>query len=283
MRSIILAVAVAACASHAPREAVTAAPVIAAERAFAARAGEVGWVTAFREYVAPDGQLAQPGRYANAPRQLAESEDDGNRSLFWWPAFAGIARSGDLGFTTGPVSFDEERTPRGHYFTVWRRQPDGSWKWIYDGGVGPISNPNLIAPDAADVPSLPAAAEGVGVAVGGLGPADQALMEISAWESLLHTAVDLRERLAEEVRIVRSQQAFASGPDALAAALPADHVDYDVAHTEASAAGDLVMVLGQARWNIRGAEARGLYARIWQFQEDGWRMVYDQLILPPPG
>ena len=52
--------------------------------------------------------------------------------LVWWPLWAGISRSGDLGFTTGPYTSDGK--PGGYYFTVWATQPDGSWKWLYDGG-----------------------------------------------------------------------------------------------------------------------------------------------------
>ena len=131
MRPFLFFAVLLASACATPREAaVTPDAIIAAERAFAARAGEINWVPAFREYVAPDGQTIGEHGYESAPQSLAETPDDGNHNLFWWPAFAGIARSGDIGFTTGPASFDEARTPRIYYFTIWRRQADGSWKWI---------------------------------------------------------------------------------------------------------------------------------------------------------
>lgn len=267
--SLLFLAGCAAQGASAPSPAV----VIAAERAFAARAGEIGWVPAFREYVAPDGQLAQAGGFVDAPSQLAESPDDGNRTLFWWPAFAGIARSGDLGFTTGPVSLDLARTPRGHYFTVWRRQGDGSWKWIYDGGVGPIANPGLIAPDASEVPTLAVEERGVGAL---------AAKQVRALEGELNGADSLRARLAPEAQVFRSRLPRGVGAD-MAAALtaPAEDVSYALERVEASAAGDMVMTLGRARWT--GGE--GLYARIWQYRSAGWAIVYDQLILPrpPPG
>lgn len=271
MRNLILAAALLAGCASAPAVPINADAVIAAERAFAARAGEVGWVQAFRENVAPDGQLGQPGGYANAPQTLAETPDDGGRNLFWWPAFAGIARSGDLGFTTGVVSVDEARTPRGHYFTVWRRQPDGAWKWIYDGGVGPIAEPNLIAPDAA-VPSLAISEQGAGSAA-------TAIAEVSA----LERAGALAGRLAPDAHVFRSRLARAVGAAAPAAmAVPRGDVTYTLARIEASAAGDLAMVLGEARWSADGGEASGLFGRIWHRRADGWRIVYDQLIQPRP-
>lgn len=276
MRNIIFSALVLTACATAPEEQADPASVIAAERAFAARAGEIAWIPAFREFVAPDGQLGNPTGFADAPQQLAESQDDGNRNLFWWPAFAGIARSGDMGFTTGPVSFDEARTPRGHYFTVWRKQPDGSWKWIYDGGVGPIANPTLIEPGAARVPSLAVSAAGVGSAA-------QAVADISSWESELTGAAGVRERLAADARVVRSREALATGADASAAlAVPAEQVRYEVLRTEASAAGDLVMVLGLAHWTADGRQLSGPYARMWQHQATGWQVVYDQTIVPRP-
>jgi ketosteroid isomerase-like protein len=265
MKRFLLAFALAACAS-APENAVTTAPVIAAERAFAARSGEVGWVVAFRENIAPDGEITQPGAvYANGPRSLAETPDDGNRTLFWWPAFAGISRSGDFGFTTGPVSFDEAHTPRGHYFTVWRRQPDGGWKWIYDGGVGPIANPAQIEIRAANVPSLP-------IATRGAASADAAETQIQALEQAGQFAY------AADARSYRTRAAPMAGE-------PTDvptGIVYDVHRVEASEAGDLAMVLGVARWPSEAGEARGLYARMWQLRPEGWRVVYDQLAPPPP-
>lgn len=267
MRQLLFALALCGCASSPAAPHPDAAPVIAAERAFAAHAGEVGWIPAFRAYATEDASFGQPG-YPNAQAQLAQTPDDGNRLLFWWPAFAGIASSGEFGFTTGPVSFDEARTPRGHYFTVWRRQADGSWKWIYDGGVGPIADANLIAPDAAEVAQL-SASKGVA------GSAEAAIGAVRALEERGVQAADF----AADAHVFRSRHPRVIGAGA---ETPAG-VAYGVTRVEASEAGDLVMVLGEARWpSADGGEASGLYARMWQHRAEGWRIVYDQLTLPRP-
>lgn len=269
MRAFLFAaLALAACASTARHETpLTVDAVIGAERAFAARAGEVGWVPAFREFTAPDGQIAQPTGYASAPQQLATTADDGNRNLFWWPAFAAISRSGDFGFTTGAVSFDEARTPRGHYFTVWRRQADGSWKWIYDGGVGPIAEPALIEPNAAVVPSA-------ATSTAGEQSAEAAIAAVTMHEG----AGDITGRLAPDARVFRTRQAMAVG---VAAADPPG-VTRRISRIEASAGGDMVMVLGEASWTADGQPVNTLYARMWQHRAEGWRVIYDQLVLPRP-
>jgi hypothetical protein len=261
MRALCLLQVLSACATAPEPEVVSdATPVIAAERAFATRAGEVGWVPAFREFVAPDGQLAQPTGYASAPAELAATEDDGNRNLFWWPGFAAISRSGDFGFTTGVVSFDEARTPRGHYFTVWRRQPDGSWKWIYDGGVGPIAEPGSLNAPGADVPMAATAASGEA-------SAEAAVAAVTALEQAGGG------RLAADARVFRTRQALAIG---VAGDTPAG-VAYQVSRIEASSGGDLVMVLGEASWTASGQAVSSLYARMWQ-RRASWQVI-DRLIV----
>ena len=62
-----------------------------------------------------------------------------------------MARAGDLGYTTGPWEFkadihDAKSVAWGHFLTVWKRQPDGSWKFAIDLG---ISNPQ---PAQAEAP-----------------------------------------------------------------------------------------------------------------------------------
>jgi ketosteroid isomerase-like protein len=275
---LLFALVVAACATQSatePSPVAGPAAVIAAERAFAHRATEIGWIPAFREYVAPDGQLAGPGGFANAPQQLAAAEDDGNRNLYWWPAYAGVARSGDFGFTTGPASFDEARTPRIIYFTVWRRQADGSWKWIYDGGAGPVADPAAAAVDAQDIPTLPVATRGVGAAA--------AIDQVTALERDASTA-SLAPLLAADARVNRPGRARGEGAGAPAIfAFPEGGARFTMTRIETSSSGDLVFTLGEAAWTREGAEVRGLYGRIWQHRENGWRIVYDQLIaLRPP-
>jgi ketosteroid isomerase-like protein len=81
---------------------------------------------------------------------------DHTLKLTWVPLRAEVAASGDLGWTTGSYELtrlDEQGAPhvrRGKYVTIWRRQADGSWKAVLDGG-----NPDT--PPAA-APAAPAAA-----------------------------------------------------------------------------------------------------------------------------
>lgn len=274
MRSLLLicwVMLAAGCASPPVEHAITATPVIAAERAFAARGAQVGWVAAFREYTAPDGMV---GNFDNAPETLAATPDDGARNLFWWPAYAGIARSGDLGFTTGPFSVDEARTPAGQYFTVWRRQPDGTWKWIWDGGPGRRSDPLDNGIDAAPLPSLPIAERGIGSAAA-------AVEQVRALEAGA-TSGHLVSYLAPDAHVYRPGVPTGAAANESFGSPNAD-VAYRTIRAEASEAGDLAFTLGEASWADGGETRRGQYARVWQYRQDGLRIVYDQLVVAPSG
>jgi ketosteroid isomerase-like protein len=58
--------------------------------------------------------------------------------LVWHPDKLGVARSGELGYTSGTYlwSFKDASgkpvSDRGKYLTVWKKQADGSWKVLFD-------------------------------------------------------------------------------------------------------------------------------------------------------
>ena len=51
----------------------------------------------------------------------------------WRPDTATVLDSGTLGLTSGPI-FAPDGTRVGTFNSVWRREPDGSWKVIFDRG-----------------------------------------------------------------------------------------------------------------------------------------------------
>ena len=59
-------------------------------------------------------------------------------SVSWQPVNVGAAGSGDLGYSQGTyeMTMNDPRnnpvTDRGKYITIWKKQPDGSWKVAAD-------------------------------------------------------------------------------------------------------------------------------------------------------
>lgn len=246
-------------------------PVVAAERAFAADGLTLGVKDSFLKHSTPDAIVFDP-EPVRAHEVLAKRPDAKGPPLVWWPLWAGIARSGDLGFTAGPATFDGK--PSGWYFTVWARQADGGWKWVYDGGSGSARG---------GAPGPDAAVAHLAVASGPDQSAEASLAEIRELETALATQAltdaqgALKAVLAPDARVAGSPAPPAMDPAAVAAELNTRAASIEFTHLGggASAAGDLAWTYGSARW----ADARGHYVRMWRNDQDGWALVYD-MILP---
>ena len=115
----------------------------AADDDFARAATTLGTGRAFGQYAADNAQIfSTPGEFITGPEAISQSfgpvTDDSK--LVWHPVTGEVARSGDLGFTVGYAVFtgkraDGQPTVRySKYLTVWKRQRDGSWRYVVDGG-----------------------------------------------------------------------------------------------------------------------------------------------------
>ena len=104
---------------------------IDAERAFAADAQQLGQWTAFRKWAADDALMFTP-QPVNAQKFL-KGRKDPPVSVFWWPGRSYVSCDGTYAINTGPWVREWGKAV-GYFTTVWKRQPDGGWKWIYDAG-----------------------------------------------------------------------------------------------------------------------------------------------------
>ncbi|MDP8916020.1 MAG: nuclear transport factor 2 family protein [Pseudomonadota bacterium] len=144
-----------ASAETAAAEAV--AEIMAADRAFAARASERTAAEAFREFMDAEGLLfrdnAEPvrGKEAIYARFGGAAPEQGK--LLWEPVQAWASESGDFGASWGRSRFvPNDRTKPAtafRYMTVWRRDAQGRWRGLMDMGV-PAND--LVAPAAQKPP-----------------------------------------------------------------------------------------------------------------------------------
>ncbi|MFJ6024337.1 nuclear transport factor 2 family protein [Brevundimonas sp. NPDC092305] len=293
-RLALLTLPVFAVTSPALAQTPNAAPVIAAERAFAADGARLGIAASFNTWAAPEAIVIGPQGVQRVPDAYPPGtpRPADEPLLEWWPTSAGISRSGELGFTTGGVQVAGRRS--GHYFTIWKEQTDGSWKWVYDGGSvasaanvpGQESEPVILPPGPGLIQVLrpgptdtaPLASEG----------AMNAVRELEA--ELARAAVtDQRAahlaQLADNGRLYVASQPPAIGRDAFAQALNAWPSTFRFGPTEgggASTYGDLVWTYGKAVWTRDGQARQGYYVRLWQSQEAGWKIVLAQLVPVSP-
>jgi ketosteroid isomerase-like protein len=260
----------------------TPAPVIAAERAFAADGLATGVDASFLKWSAPEAVMIAGGGPKIAHEILDPNAvfDPAAPSLVWWPNWAGISMSGDLGFTTGGVEVGGRRT--GHYFTIWKRQPDGGWKWVYDGGSGA---------SAAGVPGADTEPQILPVATAGSESAGRAQLNVLLLEAFMARGVQRDQKmahlffLADNARLYVAPRPPAIGREAFAEALDAWPATFTFGPPDGgggSEAGDMVWTYGTATWARDGEDRHGWYVHLWQMQAKGWAIVLAQLIIAPP-
>ena len=249
-------------------ESVSAGPVVAAERAFAARHQTVSVKQAFAEFAAPDGVALTPEGTKNVLAFIATWPDRDNKGfILWWPDLAGIARSGELGFTTGPASFGGGQR-YSNYFTIWKKQPDGSWKWLIDQGTNRGAQARGRTGRAGDdrrggkpVRARPARAKS-----NACSPSTRAKAEVALSD------------FAPEARLLGWSDMPANGRAAIAAARTGRlGLETEQDGGGVSTAGDLGWTYGYAGWTEGSQAKRAPYLRVWQRRDDGWKILVENM------
>jgi ketosteroid isomerase-like protein len=115
------------------------AEMMQADADFAAMAAEKGYRKAFLQYMEDEAVLLRdnylPIIGADAVRYVT-GMNDSTFTVDWSPQGGDVATSGDMGFTYGIYELRTATEKQsGTYVTVWRRQEDGSWKYLLDAGT----------------------------------------------------------------------------------------------------------------------------------------------------
>jgi len=255
----------------------------ASELAFAKRSVEQGMRAAFIEYFADDGINFAPDPGNTRARYRARPEAIEPFILDWHPAIAAVARAGDLGFTTGPYAITGRapavREPaQGMFFSVWRRQPDGDWRVIVDGGA-PTRAP---VPDAAfgeDPQPLISIAKAAGAA------GQKTLFELEAQPLFGEPAAanGYAALLADEARLVIGPTPPALGRDAIVALLAERQLKFrwETLAAGVSRSDDLGYSYGRLHLLAAREKMTGHYVHVWMRDRGGhWRIVAELMLLP---
>ncbi|HYU27873.1 MAG TPA: hypothetical protein VEK83_02490 [Gemmatimonadales bacterium] len=113
-----------------------ASELMRADSAFAALSVGQGAKAAFLAFAADEAMSFGGGTQFSEGREAIGAGFDGfpaGAVLSWWPLGAEIAQSGDLGCSVGEATI-ESLHHYSKYLTVWKRQQDGGWKFVADGG-----------------------------------------------------------------------------------------------------------------------------------------------------
>ena len=111
-----------------------------ADRAFSKMSEEKGMKTAMLDFIDSKGVLLRPNTMplvgGNAVDFISQGADT-SYVMTWEPSGGNVAVSGDLGYTYGIYSLkpkDKDTVFYGTYVSVWKRQPNGKWKFVVETG-----------------------------------------------------------------------------------------------------------------------------------------------------
>jgi ketosteroid isomerase-like protein len=266
--------------------------MVETEREFSRTSVEKGIRDAFLTFIADDGTLFRP-RPVAGKKWLAESPQRPGL-LTWRPIFADIARSADLGYTTGPWEFrekgpDDKEVAHGNFMTVWKKQADGRWRFVIDFGISnpppSTSSETLETPAASTAASAPAR-KGVDVSAerAALLTLDGEFSKSSAAKGALKAYLLYA---SDDIRLLRNRAQPMVGKQALGAALGerAGTLTWQPLFADVSGAGDLGYTYGSAEFKdtASGKTEYRQYVRIWKRPSGGeWRVVLDVTNPAPP-
>jgi ketosteroid isomerase-like protein len=260
------------------------------ERAFSKTSEAKGMRDAFLAYLADDGILFRPNPVSGKKWWLERPPAEG--LLTWEPIFADVSRAGDLGYTTGPWEFrekgpDDTEVAHGNFVTVWKKQADGTWKFVIDLG---ISNPPPVARVVyLETPSKNQKAFGkpknkfnIESERAALIDRDREFSKASVNEgaviAFLHYAAD-------SVRLFRSGKSPLVGKGAAAPVFGEKQgtIAWNPVKSDVARSGDLGYTYGAGEIKEAGETQRFNYVRIWKRLSDGgWKVVLDVINSIPP-
>jgi ketosteroid isomerase-like protein len=264
------------------------------ERAFARMSEEQGIRPSFIAFIADDGILFRPtavkGKQWMTEHPLPPS--DKRPLLSWYPTIAGMARQGDMGYTTGPWEYkndihDAKPVAWGHFLTVWKKQADGLWKFAIDLG---ISNP---PPAEAAAPwqlpknyKAPKTMKGIwSFSTSKLLARDRGFSKASAMVGAKAAFVSYAAR---DVRVYRDEKFPFVGQEMAVAALPArpNVWTWEPASGDVSISDDLGYTYGTYKIESNVSTPKiietGNYFRIWTKQGGVWKVLFDLTNPIPP-
>lgn len=112
------------------------------EKQFESDLNSKGVDFAFGKYAAPDAVIKRQNDTLiygpEAIKQYYSTDFYKTAKAFWTPDYISVSADGTMAYTYGkyrwtfPAGPGEAGEFRGVFHTVWKRQPDGTWKYVWD-------------------------------------------------------------------------------------------------------------------------------------------------------
>ena len=102
-------------------------------------AGDSGIHAAFTAFAAKEAVLMRNNELITGWENIDKHyKNQNSKGLTWSPEFIDVAASGDLAYTYGNYIYSSTDSTgkaiqtKGIFHTVWKKQADGSWKFVWD-------------------------------------------------------------------------------------------------------------------------------------------------------
>lgn len=142
LQFLLLISIIASCESQESKSSKWKQEIITVETEFAKTATEEGIPAAFLKFSAEDVVLMRNNKLTIGKDALrakySNLDPTPGTSLTWKPDFVDVSASGDMAYTYGKYVYSQTdslgniKSDTGVFHTVWKRQKDGSWKFVWD-------------------------------------------------------------------------------------------------------------------------------------------------------
>lgn len=270
--------------------------LVEAERSFARTSVEKGIRDSFYEFFAEDGINFQP-HPTNTREAIRKRPAPALRppiTLNWEPVYGDVSRAGDLGYTTGPYWLTDQGpehgpTRHGYYFSVWKKQADGTWKVALDLGIQTpapteaspgrfhAAPPSEFKPKSSSVNLDDERAALIGT--------EREFLKASNAGGAMKAFLDF---MSEDARLHRNGIFPLAGKDAIRAYFSgkAIRLSWEPIKADVAQSDDLGYTYGSYELKQEGAAAvteKGYYVRVWKRNKEGkWKLVLDITNPLPP-
>jgi ketosteroid isomerase-like protein len=256
-----------------------------AEQNFAKASVMFGRNAAFVENFAEESILFTD-KWITGGKQFSKDRKAAPFVLKWEPEYMDIADSRDFGISTGPWEVGEYRpgTPplfTGYFLTVWKKQADGVWKVILDGGgtTPAIKDPKhkFLFPSGADkpAPNLPV----INIELSCKELLDREKQILGEWERSPVPST-YTKFLSPNVRIQFSGHLPTTDADTINSLIA--HFDKNLiwksSGSGAATSGDMGFTYGLLEIPGKPEVIKGHYVRIWKRQPGAdWKIVLEMM------
>lgn len=116
--------------------------ILAVEKEFMDMTKDHGLAAAFLYYAADTAVLKRGNKLIIGKQAIAKNYEQQSRDtsirLVWEPDFVDVSASGDMAYTYGEYTYSfidslgVKQASKGIFHTVWKRQSNGEWKYVFD-------------------------------------------------------------------------------------------------------------------------------------------------------